>query len=94
MRKELAEKLDKDFEKEYGDQFVNIEDMVDMCVKNGLITPTSAGNYLLCKDFQEIKQQQEGLPKEDRMSDTKIRNEMSIDLNCSPHKIYLATKDI
>tara|TARA_R100001244_G_C5125562_1_gene124490 strand:- start:263 stop:544 length:282 start_codon:yes stop_codon:yes gene_type:complete len=93
MRKELAKNLDKDFEREFGDSFINTEDMVKMCFETGLITPKTAGDYLMNKEYHNIKQSQESLPKPERLSNNAIRNNMAAKLNCSPGTIYNAVRD-
>ena len=89
MYKKAADSLQEIIKKELEEGYT-IEDMLRLQVRHSLITPKSAEEFNVRSEFNQIKEKQSQLPKEQQESDRSIMQDIAARNNCSPSRVYYA----
>tara|TARA_R100001244_G_scaffold124688_3_gene94571 strand:- start:2876 stop:3175 length:300 start_codon:yes stop_codon:yes gene_type:complete len=89
---EAAERFAEELEIEFGGSY-EVEDVLRYQTKIGMLTPNGLGKYNLKNEFEEIKCLQKDLPKKQRLSNSKIKDDLAAKHNCSPSYVFNVVRD-
>lgn len=93
MYEDMATSFAKQVEIELGSDY-SMEELLRYQMKRELITPKTAGDYILREEFTLINEAQVDLPKKEQLSRRKINDDIAARNNIAYSTVYALTRDL